>query len=113
MRVAIASVMQETNTFVPFSTDLDTFRTYYLRRGAELFDGFGSAREYFAGKNSTYKRNQFGGTVGGAILKNKLFYFGGYQSTIRRENPNSAAGCSKTPPASPDFMPAATRLSCG
>jgi len=60
---------------------------YFIRN-----DGFGSAREYFAVKNSTYKRNQFGGTVGGAIMKNKLFYFGGYQGTIRRENPNSAAG---------------------
>src|SRR5689334_22595388 len=36
--------MQETNTFVPFRTDLETFRTYYLRRGTELLDGFGSAR---------------------------------------------------------------------
>jgi Carboxypeptidase regulatory-like domain/TonB dependent receptor len=60
---------------------------YFIRN-----DGFGSAREYFAVQKSTYKRNQFGGTVGGAIMKNKLFFFGGYQSTIRRENPNNAPG---------------------
>jgi hypothetical protein len=33
------------------------------------------------------KQNQFGGTIGGAIMKNKLFYFGGWQSTIKRSNP--------------------------
>jgi hypothetical protein len=53
-------------------------------------DGFGSAREYFSTTTSTLKRNQFGGTVGGPIKKNKLFYFGGFQSTIKRENPGNS-----------------------
>ncbi len=44
MRVAIGSLMQETNTLVPFKTTLDTFRAYYLRRGQEVIDGFGAAR---------------------------------------------------------------------
>ena len=30
-------------------------------------DGFGSAREYFSPVASTYKRHQFGGTIGGPI----------------------------------------------
>ena len=46
-----------------------------------------NARQYFATKNSTLKRNQFGGTLGGPIVKNKLFYFGGYQGTTLRSDP--------------------------
>jgi len=53
-------------------------------------DGFGSAREYFSPVDSTYKRHQFGGTIGGAIKKDKLFFFGGYQgTTIRQTLPNT------------------------
>src|SRR5262245_43318147 len=46
-----------------------------------------NARSYFAIKNSTLKRNQFGGTVGGPIAKNKLFFFTGFQGTTVRQDP--------------------------
>ena len=36
-----------------------------------------NARNYFAVVGSTLKRNQFGGTIGGAIKPNKLFFFAG------------------------------------
>ena len=39
------------------------------------------ARNYFATSPDPLKQNQFGGTVGGPILKGKLFYFGSYQGT--------------------------------
>jgi hypothetical protein len=42
-----------------------------------------NARNYFATKQSTLKRNQFGGTLGGPIKQNKLFYFGGLQVCAR------------------------------
>jgi outer membrane receptor protein involved in Fe transport len=39
------------------------------------------ARNYFATSPDPLKQNQFGGSVGGPILKNRLFYFGSYQGT--------------------------------
>ncbi len=46
-----------------------------------------NARPYFSTKGSTLKRNQFGGTIGGPVLKNKLFFFSGYQGTTLRQDP--------------------------
>src|SRR5260370_33593521 len=42
------------------------------------------ARNFFAGgvPNSPFRRTQFGGAVGGPILRNKLFFFGDYQGTL-------------------------------
>ena len=36
MRIAIGSLMQETNTFVPFRTDVETFEAYYLRHRVKI-----------------------------------------------------------------------------
>lgn len=43
------------------------------------------------------KQNQFGGTIGGPILKNRLFYFAGAQGTIKKSNPADSQGYSMTP----------------
>ena len=46
-----------------------------------------NARNFFAPTVDSLKRNQFGGTVGGKVISDKLFFFGGYQGTRNRQNP--------------------------
>jgi hypothetical protein len=46
-----------------------------------------NARNFFAPTQDSLRRNQFGGTLGGPIRKDKIFLFGGYQSTRVRTAP--------------------------
>src|SRR5712692_7285086 len=46
-----------------------------------------NARNFFAARQDTLRRNQFGGTVGGPIKKDKIFVFSGYQGTRERTAP--------------------------
>lgn len=56
-----------------------------------------NAINYFATSQDSLKRNQFGGTFGGPILRDKLFFFGGVQETIVRQNPSGSSAFVPTP----------------
>src|SRR5207237_8697705 len=56
-----------------------------------------NARDFFAPVRDNLKRNQFGGTIGGPIRKNKLFFFLGYQDTVVRSAPASTFANVPTP----------------
>lgn len=59
-----------------------------------------NARNFFAASRDSLKRNQFGGTLGGPVLRNKLFFFAAYQGTIVRSDP----------PTSVSYVPTAAVL---
>ena len=58
-----------------------------------------NANTYFQNKNNqprgVFKQNEFGGSLGGPIVKDKLFYFGSYQGT-RQRNGLASGLCAST-----------------
>jgi len=50
-------------------------------------DGRFNRPDFLSGRKDGLKRNQFGGTVGGPIVRDKLFFFAGLQATTTRQNP--------------------------
>jgi hypothetical protein len=63
----------------------------YLRNG-DL-----NARQEGTLARDSLKRNQFGGTVGGRVIKDKIFFFAGYQGTRQRSDPASNIAYVATP----------------
>jgi hypothetical protein len=62
----------------------------------DLFEFFRNnalnATEYFTQSTDLIKRNQFGGSIGGPLVKDKLFIFGNYQGTRQRRSVLSGNG---------------------
>ena len=62
-----------------------------------LRNGDVNARNFFAPVHDSLKRNQFGGTFGDHIVRDKLFFFGGFQGTFNRSNPPQTISFVPTP----------------
>ena len=62
-----------------------------------LRNGDLNARDYFAASRDSIKRNQYGGVVGGRIIRDKLFFFAGVQDTELKSNPTSNSAFVPTP----------------
>ncbi|MBI3682362.1 MAG: carboxypeptidase regulatory-like domain-containing protein [Acidobacteria bacterium] len=73
------------------TNDIHGSAFHFLRNGRL------NARQFFAPKQDALKRNQFGGSLGGPILKDKLFYFGTYQGTRLRNTPAGIISFVPTP----------------
>ena len=46
-----------------------------------------STRELFRAEKDSLRRQQFGGTLGGPMIQNRLFFFGGYQGKVEKTDP--------------------------
>ena len=71
------------------------------------------ARNYYdpAGPVGAFHRNQFGGVIGGPILKDRLFFFGDYQGTREsRAYTTPSAMVPTVPERSGDFSDRASEL---
>lgn len=55
-----------------------------------------NSTNFFSGAKDTLKRSQFGGTFGGPIKRDKIFFFFGYQGSRNREVGNSTNVCLPT-----------------
>src|SRR6185503_3008831 len=56
-----------------------------------------NARNAFASAKDPLKRNQFGGVIGGPIVKSKLFFFAGMQTTFQRTDAQGTVSYVPTP----------------
>jgi hypothetical protein len=63
----------------------------FLRNGAM------NARNFFAASRDSLKRNQFGGVFGGPVIRDKIFFFGGFQGTTERTAPATVQAFVPTP----------------
>ena len=92
---AIQSVDISTNNYeAELGRSVGAITNVTLKSGTSQFHGSAfefiqnnavNARSYFAGPLGHLSYNYFGGTLGGPIIKDKLFFFGDYLRTVDHE----------------------------
>lgn len=107
----IANVYPNPDSIQEFSFDSNTFSAKFSGRGGGVMNAVTrggtnrfhgtlfeflrnsalNGRNYFSATQDGLKRNQFGGTVGGPVRRDKVFAFFSYQRTAIRQNPINSA----------------------
>jgi hypothetical protein len=128
------------NTVQEFKVDNSTYSAEYgrnsgaivniaTRSGTNEFHGEGfeflrndalDARNFFDARKPPFKRNQFGGNIGGPIFKDRTFFFFSYEGLRQRQgltlNGNTLTDAQRASVTNPtvlkllDFIPKATRV---
>ena len=95
---ALREFSVQTNNFsAEYGRNVGAVVNAVTRSGSNRFEGlaFGYLRDhnlnasnfFTPGQTDGLKRYQFGGTLGGPIIRNKTFFFGSYQGTTERSRP--------------------------
>ena len=95
---ALREFSVQTNNFsAEYGRNLGAVVNAVTRSGSNQFQGLGfgylrdhnlNASNFFTpGQTDGLKRYQFGGTLGGPIIRNRTFFFGSYQGTTERSRP--------------------------
>jgi len=88
--------VQKTNFSAEYGNAMGAVVNVVTRSGTNQFHGSAfefvrnavfNARNFFAARRDSLKRNQFGATLGGPIRRDKLFFFASYQGTRLRSDP--------------------------
>ena len=119
----IANVFPDPDAIQEFSFETSTYSAKFAGRGGGVMNAVTrggtnqihgtifefirnsalNGRNYFSPVQDGLKRNQFGGTVGGPIRKDKTFAFFSYQRTTIRQNPINTAVTPTAAQRSGDF----------
>ena len=90
--------VQRSNFSAEFANATGAVVNVVTKGGTNEFHGAGfwfvrnevlNARNFFARARDSLRRNQFGATVGGPVVKDKLFFFASYQATRLRSDPRT------------------------
>ena len=85
MRIAIASLMEEANSFSPTPTTVETFESYYVYRGDEILTRYGEARTEVPGFLAVTKES-------GAVPVPLIAGYAAASGTVTREAFNILVG---------------------